>query len=448
MASTVNRAVYMPSGAPVTLRAYVGGTWVPLGGEVTGRVPSPPDGPLRNIGTRMATANGGGRQVPAGGFLAGTKHTLAVDATSLRFEWDLARGQLHVDRDGTYRAAYSLNGGAPVNLTFGGSESFTASANQVGVLTVAADPVERSFFAGDVLTVWSWVSIESPGQPYGSITGTLENEVTNAGSWGNGFAGASYDGTANDWALRPARIIAPSNQPAWVIGGDSIMQQHDSFIEQALGRVGVPAVKTAQGGEAYAHFPERWALRYGKALEYADHMVDELGINDTNTTDWVEGIAKKAIAHWGRAREAGVKVLLKTTLTLYAQSTDNWSTLKNQSTPGDLILPARVGFNRWLRDGAPLVNGEFAPAGTAGATRCAVVAEDGTVTPGTGGHLLDGVLDVAAAIEEGETGKYRLAVLREAGVFGKSMDGLHPAAGVHRILSVRAERDMRALGYL
>lgn len=443
----ISQAIYMPTGALVDVKTYQGGAWVSvLKSQQTTRTPHPPTGPLLNVGTRMCTANGGGKPVPATGMLAATAHTLTVDATSLRFEWEVSNGMLPVTVGGTYRAAYSVNSGPYIDLTFSGAKTFTLGTQSNGLQVIKADEITGNFFAGDTITIYSHVAPTGAGSPFGSTTGTIAGEPTATGEYATAFSSLRYDGTPGDWALRPARMLAPSNRPSWVVGGDSIMQQNDSFVEQALANLGLPATKTAQGGEAYAHFPARWDIRYAKPLTYGKHVVDELGINDTNTPDW-RGIARAAIAHWGMLRSAGAEVILKTTLTLYVGSSDQWRSLEGQSTD-PTILAARVGFNRWLRDGAPMVGGAFADVGTHGAVRCAVVNPDGTITPASGAHPLTAVTDVAAVIEDGETGRYTMAALTEAGATGTNMDGLHPNAGIHEILARRVARDIALLGYV
>lgn len=443
----ITQAIYMPTGAAVEIKTYRGGQWVSVLDNPGKRTPKPPVGPLLNVGTRMCTANGGGRNVDATGSMAATTHTLTVDATELTFEWDISKGMLPVTVGGTYRAAYAVNGGLYKDFTFAGEKTFTLGTTVSGLQTMKADPVAGSFFAGDQITIYSYVLPTAAGQPFGSTSGTAPGEPTAAGEYSTAFGSLRYDGTSSDWAMRPARVLATSDRPSWVVGGDSIMQQNNSYVEQALANLGLPASKTAQGGEAYAHFPERWGVRYERPLTYGKHLVDELGINDMNTSDWRK-VAVKAIAHWKMTRSAGVEVLLKTTLTLNVGSTDQWRTLEGQ-TLNPTIHAARTGFNAWLRDGAPLVDGALAEVGAQGAVRCKVVRPDSSITQGSGeGHPITAIIDPVAAVEEGNTGKYTLAALAEAKSVGTNMDGLHPNAGIHRILAQRVARDIALLGYV
>lgn len=442
---SISQAIYMPTRSPIDIKTYSGGQWVSVLGESSVISPKPPVGRVLNIGTRTCTANGGGKPVSSSGALASTKHMIVVDATNLSFEWDISNGMLPVTVGGSYRASYSVNGGSYIDFTFSGSKTFELGTTVEGLKVIKADKIYGNFYAGDEITVYSYVLPGGAGSPFGSTTGTISGEQTATGAYSTAFSSLMFDGTPGDWALRPSRILANSDKKSWIVGGDSIMQQNDSYVEQALAGLGLPATKTAQGGEAYANFPSRWGVRYAEPIKYASRVVDELGINDTNTDDW-RNIARQAINHWKMFIDNGAEVVLKTTLTLYVGSSDQWRTLEGQSSD-QKILSARVGFNRWLRDGAPLVNGAFAEVGTEGAVRCKVVLPDGSVKPGSGsGHPLTAVTDVASAIEEGETGKYTMASLTEAGAPGTNMDGLHPNAGIHKILARRVSRDIVILG--
>ena len=412
--------LYTSTGADISVFT-TGGDLVWGGGEPA--QPVPPEGPMRNIATGCSVVS-----MPlsvttgASGRMVAHRTTLAVDAIQPVFEWVIQPGFGGTTTEPyQLRAAVAHLGELPKALTFDGGSAVTIPESPTMVLT--SDPAPLNARAGDVLDVYVWVS----ARYMGDLTGYLPGRDVGAADGHYGTAMQNLTPAPAGWStIRQSRIVAPSDVSAWILAGDSIAQQAGSFLDTAALARGLPAVKSAMGGDGYQYYPSRWGSMYGRHTEYADHMIDEYGANSPN--------APNALAFWRHAKANGISYLVKTTVA---------PRVRPDGTPP----AADLAFNAWLRDGAPLTPDGTAPAepGTAGAIRAAVIRPDGTVSEGVGAHPADVISDTAAAIEDPARPGHFTA--EAAAAQGSDMDWLHFNLKVHALVSARLERDLAILGY-
>jgi hypothetical protein len=96
-----------------------------------------------------------------------------------------------------------------------------------------------------------------------------------------------------------------------------------------------------------------------------------------------------AIAAWGKIAALGIGRIWQCTITPRTTSSDGWTTTANQAVVGaGTNNTVRIGFNDWMRAGAPLVDGAAVVTGTPGA-----------LLAGEAGHPLAGRLDIADIAE-------------------------------------------------
>ena len=395
---------------------------------------TPPSGPARNIASWCNGINLGKGVTNRDSTTVATSHRLAVDVVDPVFEWVQTAGFVGQDNGAAFAVTASVNGGAPVPVTVGGAPAWRMEKPS-GLRVITSDPVQIEARAGDTLAVT--VTADADG-----ASGSIPSSFTGAVQGRD--AGPLFGG----WALRPSRVVAPSNVPAWVAVGDSICQQDNSFPQRALGLRGLPFTVGAQGGDAYMYHAGTLGDRQAAHLAHASRVLDQMGTNDaTHAGTTHETDRDNARKVWQQYRAKGVDVIVKTTITPAPGTSNNWADLDGQDATGPYSM-GRIPFNAWLRDGAPLTADKTAtlPAGStdAGAIRCDVIQEDGTVKRGTGGHPVIAISDCVRAIEEGETGKYNAAARAAMKGWG---DGLHPSPGVHAILGERLARDLEILGF-
>ena len=427
--------VFRTDGTPV----WAGGN----GGSVT-----PPDGPDRNVARMCSVASIGKQPQSANGSFSSTAHPLTVDVAEAVLAWDAAPGYVTAQTGGVIRAAVQAGDGPVRTVTFDGASTARLDPPASAGHTIVSDPVRIDAPAGTTLHVLAWIDADTTGPAVADTTSILPPDRGHGtGPWTTSPhlapANASGEMVGGPWSLRPSRIVAPSDRPAWVFSGDSIVQQSWSWGEQALDALGYAAVKSGRGGDAYA-----LGGGYARALPslaYATGFIDEMGIND-GMRSW-DVTAPSMLQLWRKVRAAGIEHVIKSTITLSVGTSDDWATLEGQ-TVTSVTDAGRVAVNQWLRDGAPLTadGAAPAPAGTAGGVRCTVVHPDGTVTVRDEGHPLTAVTDVVAAIESSpDSGKYALGA--PATAMRGWADGLHPSPGIHAILGERLARDLEILGH-
>ena len=403
--------------------------------------PTPPTGPARNIATRMAQM-GGGQSIGAGRLVA-TTHLITVDTLAPTLAWDFSTngmGGYSSDLESTARVWVSRGTGTPAPVHFGGMTEVVFPANEGMPATIISDPIPLDLYAGEVLHVW----VESTPIGTGKVATSATQYVpgTDRGWVQGGTINDPLAGVGTSPAMRPSRVIAPSDLPAWVLAGDSITQATDTYSEMWAASAGLAAVKSGRFGDSYnGQRPgtDRFPGQIAPHLPYATHLLDCYGINDNGT-----GLAIPTVAHrwWGQILAAAPDTrIVKTTLLPVSTSTDGWQTLAGQTA----TRTDRVHFNQWLRDGAPLVDGVPVAVGTVGADRCPV-AQNGVIIQAAegAGHPLAGVTDIADAVESSQdSGLWKTGWPTSA-----YQDGLHPLGGgpIMQTLANRLTTDLGALG--
>lgn len=245
---------------------------------------------------------------------------------------------------------------------------------------------------------------------------------------------ASFTNKNNKPWMRPLALIGipanPATHIAVLIIGDSIgagseggtripvvtAENYFGFIEPVLAD-NVAWQTCASGGTRYSDFLVGHTFR-DELIKYATSVICELGCNDTYEVGMtVAVLQQRAISTWQSLGASGAKVF-QTTITLRTSSADGWLTTTNQSRDTNV---SRLGFNNWLRDGAPMSAGVAVAVGTAGALRIGQV-----------GHPLLDYFEVANMIEANASN-----VLTQDGGYwycgaanntASTVDGTHPIA--------------------
>ena len=234
---------------------------------------------------------------------------------------------------------------------------------------------------------------------------------------------------------RPARILAPTNQPAWVLTGDSIMHFSRSHVQRWAISAGVAWAKNATGGRNYVHATRDYDELYRPSVQSATRCFDELGINGADQ--------RLGMEHWRKLRGDGIQGIVKSTLTPQTTSRDGWRTVEGQTAASD--VPGFLKWDAWLLDGAPIKR-DWSAVVEAGATgddivRCAVVDGGGKlVRKGDPAHIFGsgGVVDwnpcvsQAGAVEGGSRRIWRMDLGLQPADYG---DGLHPGNGIHEVMA-------------
>lgn len=248
-------------------------------------------------------------------------------------------------------------------------------------------------------------------------------------------------GIASDqFAYGPVAVcaISPATVPSVGIVGDSIsvgagdatinMGYENGFIVRALNSQ-FPYIQAGHNGESGGNWGEANATdinrhRYrGPLVGSCDYIIQEHVTNDFgNNNKTVAATQVSLISSWKQLAARGGKVY-QTTCTPRTTSTDAWATTLNQTGVNTRFGPEagagsdRQIFNVWMRDGAPILAGVAAAAGSNAV---------GTVRAGQAGHPLTGVIDSAAAVEE-----FNATTNTWAWKAGWTTDGIHPNSTAH-----------------
>lgn len=147
------------------------------------------------------------------------------------------------------------------------------------------------------------------------------------------------------------------------------------------------------------------------------HVLSEDGINDLQGGANLATVQSRAIAAWLDRSTWGRPQYQSTITPLATTSSDNWTTVAGQTLHSNAA--ARVAYNAWLRDGAPMhLSGGSWVADAVGATGAAIVrapylansAGAVVVAAGSGAHLLAGVIEVSDAVESArDSGRFAAA---------------------------------------
>lgn len=364
--------------------------------------PLPPDPTLTeprfvtaplSINQNVTTVTGDGRTWEHQAF------KLLEDAASLRLVFHGA-SQGEITNPSTLKASLRKAGGSFVAVTFDG----TASGTLVREAGLVSDPIAGPFAEGEMFDV----RVYSPAQTINTYRAALtapgehltETPMPGAGQFPS-------DGPT------PLGIIGACRESAMSLGllGDSIAAQ-GIWWRTALAAHGLPGVNmgrnVTQFGSGY------WAQDSMPAIT---HLLVQFGVNDLGAAPSVATLWTKAVGCYASVRGYTPNELpiWQTTPTPIVDTTDDCATLAGQ-TVRSYAATARQPWIAFLRDGAPCDPDTLAAAGV-GAT--------GVVRAGQPGHPLSGVIDVAAAVEQGSsstpTGKWRV----DLGPLGG--DGVHPS---------------------
>lgn len=312
--------------------------------------------------------------------------------------------------------------GVTYQVTFGGKRDVIVEPGGF----VESDPLPVDVKAGDVIRT---VTYQAAGnwRVLASIAAT---------TWGGDGAGVTTTGdyTADGSAIPldgggsgvvPAAITATpkvkTQRTVCIVGasdgegvGDGFQQNGYNlaisqpragrwgFITRALaGKTGV--IQTARTGDRVSTFvlPSGHRGRY-LFLSSCSDVITTMGLNDVFNLDTLATVQANKIIEWTQEANRGCRVW-QTTWTPHTTSTDNWQTTANQTVYASEAV--RVGFNNWIRDGAPINYPALTPAavGAVGA---------GIVRAGETNHPLYSYFEVADRAESARnSGKWRVDLI-------------------------------------
>lgn len=442
------RIIDMQTGRKITPKLWDGSKWAAVKGfdEQKARTVTPPTGPVKNIAGGGAYMNSLVPSVAETGSLVAARIPVVVDAVNPVAEFDVQMTE-KVARVVELRVAVAVGDDAPVPVTFNGGKPAARLERPGtpggGIVHVKTDPLPITANAGDVLTWYGFTGAPEGGRPVGDQVGYLpgiDSWYAVGDTFEQAWGGVHMNGGTNaDTPMipgaRPARVLAPTDQPAWVLTGDSIMHFSRSHVQRWAISAGVAWAKNATGGRNYIHATQDYAALYRPSVLSATMCFDELGINGANFVLGME--------HWRKLRADGIQGIVKSTLTPQTASRDGWRTVEGQTASSD--IPGFLKWDAWLLDGAPMKR-DWSAVVEAGSTgedivRCAVVDGDGKlVRKGDPAHIFGsgGVVDwnpcvsQAGAVEGGSRRIWRMDLGLQSADYG---DGLHPGNGIHEVMA-------------
>lgn len=442
------RIVDMQTGRKATIKLWDGAKWATARGFGTEtkkpRVVHPPSGPVKNIVAGGAYMNSPTAGREATGSLVAARLPVVVDVQNPIAEFDIEM-TTEVAQVVEIRAAVAVGDEEPTLVTFdGGKPSARVERTGIwGVVHVKSDPLPITANRGEVITWYGFTSAPEGGRPQGDSVGYLPGVdawaspgATFESAWnGVRVTGGSNDSTPIIPGARPSRIIAPTDKPAWLLAGDSIMHFSRPHVQRWAISAGVAWAKNATRGRGFMHATNDYGALYRDSVRAATMVFDELGINGAELTRGME--------HWRLLRADGIEGIVKPTLTPQSSSRDGWRTVEGQTANSD--VEGFLSWDAWLLDGAPMKR-DWAAAVEPGATgadivRCAVVDGDGKlIRKGNPAHIFGtgGVVDwnpcvsQAGAVEGGSRRIWRMDLGLKNTDYG---DGLHPGNGIHEVMA-------------
>jgi len=307
--------------------------------------------------------------------------------------------------------AYLEYNGTSYPMYFNGAQTVTI---QPGV-TVTTDILPITLPAGASFWTRTYVTNNGVGSgtwPLGPITNATSastdtnnyntaggDVASSTGNIGSGGAAYSFD------AINIIGVPTAATKSVGIVGDSIAAGNSDSGaltiyygpIERALGqnvpwtRMTRSSYKSAYVGGVYSRSMSLFARGTVSAI------IAELGINDIPSQTLASFQALK-ISEWTMLGARGARIW-QTTITPQTTSTDNWTTLANQTIFNTGYNTIRISFNNWLRAGAPIVAGVAVSVGTSGA-----------LVAGQTGHPLTGYIEFADAVESArDSGLYAVA---------------------------------------
>lgn len=285
-----------------------------------------------------------------------------------------------------------------------------------------SDPIPVDIKAGESFFVYTYVSVASAGMkwPQGLQTQSPESEGR--------VVGVDYTDTGtvtigSFFSYAPMQLLGrPPKADTISLGGigDSIMAGSGDSNTHGFWARGISGnmseQRTAYAGEQASGFVRRDLSQYRlPLLASATHIVCELGINDVKGAVPLATLQAFILTIWNKAKRRAPKVY-QTTLTPVSTSTDAWATTGNQAVTANETV--RVGFNNWVRAGAPIdpATGAAVAIGTSGA-----------LLAGATNHPLAGHIELADTVE----------TARNSGIWkaAHTGDGTHPNVTGHTAMA-------------
>lgn len=223
--------------------------------------------------------------------------------------------------------------------------------------------------------------------------------ITSAPSGGRGFSPNRIDVTSSTASDTAVGLI-----------GDSLNQNRDYFVQDALDTASTPRVSVALGGDSMTSFLSDQRVTRLALLNGCDAVICAYGANDLGTSTPLTSLsimANRFLQGWALLGGPG-RPVWQTTTTPRTTSSDGWGTAEGQTPVTSTSL--RHALNAWFRAGAPTVGGTYAAVGTPDA-----------LTAGYEGHPLRGFLEIADTVETS----------RDSGLWkypSYTADGLHMTA--------------------
>ncbi|MEO5948896.1 MAG: hypothetical protein ABIP74_00650 [Candidatus Saccharimonas sp.] len=345
------------------------------------------------------------------------RHKVLVTSTDIRFaygNYEMSGGE----NDITVRAGLEISGSDMVAITFNGQRDVTIAPG----VTVLSDPVSHRFVEGTYVYTRNRVTVAPGGTWHSSVvysdsangegrddTGadlTVSGSITQTGYIP--LYGPCACSGIPDIAIRPVPCVA--------LIGDSIMAGDVSPYVARLDNANIPYILLAHATEKVGYDFDQIRRRMRMRLvNQCTHAIVAYGINDLSTFNNAAQTEAALVGAWRDLAMRGIKVW-QTTITPHTTSTDNWTTLINQSPV--VSESNRIALNTWIRAGAPLDSSTLAPV---------AVGTGGAILAGSVAHPLAGYFEIADTVESShDSGKWAL----NSGTY----DGLHPGGSGYNLM--------------
>lgn len=373
------------------------------GGEPAG--PLPPDPTLtdpRHV--TQLTGLSQNTRLDAGARTWRTEYRAQEDFTTLTIAYG-ATGQGTLDDPATGAVSIETPSGALVPVTWDGQEFLTLAQGQV----VESDEAAVTIGEGEVF----WLRVHVPAGVRWTVTGPVRPTTHMVGDHRTGaWTPAAQPGGDYPESPTPLALIGKTRPdvvcPAML--GDSICAMgaaDGGWWRTALETAGLTGLSYGRNAYRFTGIDGR----AGNTLRAATHVLVQYGANDVGDNQPVATMWANAVACYTYVDDLNPGIgIWQTTCTPTVSTTDGGTSYAGQN----LTSTIRLSWNAFLRDGAPCHPD----------TKAALAVGASGIRAGDAGHPLQGVVDVAAATEQGgssaPTGKW----LIEGGSY--STDGIHP----------------------
>lgn len=292
-----------------------------------------------------------------------TKRGTRVSALKLVFANSAlgATGEAAGANDHTVKASIEYNGVIyPVFFGFGvRTKTLGVDEQVVSDPVYVSIPADTKFFVRTHVTVTAtpltWPTTQAANTAIG------EGVVASATDRTDDLAFTSYGSTSGMY--QPAAILGTCADEAYnvVIVGSSSAQGQGDTAEGAYWDLGYLArslsnqhgvLKLTRASTQMSHFLT--GAGYARQMQFLHkvrptHIIQQLGGNDLTSAATVATMKSRLTDMWGILGSTGARVL-QCTYTPVTTSTDNWTTLANQTVVSS--NDERIEINEWLRDGA------------------------------------------------------------------------------------------------